>query len=242
MSQSQLSSPPRAGGTNTVILAYVPQSFFHPQVMDIINREFARHGELHSFVPLPSLGRVLIVYYENNSAEDAKQDLDGFQFGTGKDTVTLRVYRAVPTPTSPTEDNYLAPPAVTKNFLISPPGSPPVGWEQIREEPPNATPLADDLIAALSRLQTEQELRGGRGERRTKDGYEVLWHANETAAGVGVYVENCAPNVAVVEEAMDVEDNGEGRWYGSVHDRYGMGLNKGVMMSMPRTTMPPRIR
>lgn len=43
-------------------------------------------------------------------------------------------------------------PQTDKNFLISPPGSPPVGWESIREEPPNLDTLADDLVKALESL------------------------------------------------------------------------------------------
>jgi hypothetical protein len=77
------------------------------------------------------------------------------------------------------EANYLRPPATEKNFLISPPGSPPVGWEQVKEDPPNPTPLADDLMQALCKLQTH--------ERRA--GLEVLLDPQE--AGVGVYVEDC---------------------------------------------------
>lgn len=97
----------------------------------------------------------------------------------------LRVYRSEPnpifSPSSPTADeNLLRPPPIEKNFLISPPGSPPVGWEQIREEPPNATPLADDLIAALRKLKL-QERRSSR---------EVLLEP-EDGVGVGVYVEDC---------------------------------------------------
>ena len=97
----------------------------------------------------------------------------------------LRVYRADPNPIIAHGDsavpaaNYLQPPAVEKNFLISPPGSPPVGWEQVKEDPPNPTPLADDLMAALRKLQTH--------ERRSS--LEVLLDPQE--AGVGVYVENC---------------------------------------------------
>lgn len=102
----------------------------------------------------------------------------------------LRVYRADPNPliqrdgpafsTIPSQ-NYLQPPVAEKNFLISPPGSPPVGWEPIPEEPPNTAPLADDLIEALKKLQVQQEKR--------KSSLEVLLEPDE-ASGVGVYVED----------------------------------------------------
>ena len=54
-------------------------------------------------------------------------------------------------------ERQLAPPKPERNFLISPPGSPPVGWEQAQEEPPNSAPLAEDLIHALKALQLKQE-------------------------------------------------------------------------------------
>jgi hypothetical protein len=46
-------------------------------------------------------------------------------------------------------------PELEKNWLISPPGSPPVGWQQIREEPPNSNVLAHDLSHALSALNDD---------------------------------------------------------------------------------------
>jgi hypothetical protein len=90
--------------------------------------------------------------------------------------------------------DYLRPPQIEKNFLISPPGSPPVGWEPIREDPPNATPLADDLIAALRTLQLKQH---------TQQGFEVLLEPNE-GVGVGVYVEDCDSKDG---DEMDLEDD-----------------------------------
>jgi calcipressin-2 len=96
------------------------------------------------------------------------------------------VFRANPTPISPPKDGpegpYLCPPETGKNFLISPPGSPPVGWEQTVEDPPNSTPLADDLIIALKRLQLL--------DRRAPSGPELLLEGDEHA-GITVYVEDC---------------------------------------------------
>lgn len=52
---------------------------------------------------------------------------------------------------------HLPVPDSDKNFLISPPGSPPVGWEQIREDPPNIDTLAEDLARALQSLTTSDD-------------------------------------------------------------------------------------
>lgn len=96
----------------------------------------------------------------------------------------LRVFRGDPTPLDQLDNpDLLRPPALEKNFLISPPGSPPVGWEQIREEPPNNTPLADDLIAALTKLQLQREAPG-------QHGVEVLVEAEE-GVGISICVEDC---------------------------------------------------
>lgn len=47
---------------------------------------------------------------------------------------------------------FLEPPPPEREFLLSPPGSPPVGWEQREEERPNQETLAQDLIDALQKL------------------------------------------------------------------------------------------
>ena len=74
----------------------------------------------------------------------------------------IRVFYGPPT----SEDQLLHPsqqqnasltvPPLDKNFLISPPGSPPVGWEQIKEDPPNTETLAGDLMQALQNLALGQ--------------------------------------------------------------------------------------
>lgn len=94
----------------------------------------------------------------------------------------------------------------------------------------------------------------GGPKRRTKEGCEVLWHADETPAGVGIYVENCAVDVKEVVESEDDEDEGtgEGFWYGhetmkgvmrSMSQTALPGMNSSLSRtSMPKTAMPPRQR
>lgn len=65
--------------------------------------------------------------------------------------------------------NHLLPPTTDRNFLISPPGSPPIGWEPIKEDPPNRETLAGDLIEALKRLATARA-----DEEETRDQHQDL--------------------------------------------------------------------
>lgn len=130
--------------------------------------------------------------------------------GFGKDTdnnvivvyrpeTILRVYRSTPNPLLNTiaDSQHLRPPAIERNFLISPPGSPPVGWEPIKEDPPNVTPLADDLMSALRKLQLHHNNSHGRRGSR-----EVLLEP-ENGVGVSVYVEECGNDDDGEDDAMD---------------------------------------
>lgn len=107
--------------------------------------------------------------------------------------------------------------------MISPPGSPPVGWEQTLEEAPNAAPLAADLINALRKLEIQAEFSRTKVEGR--NGVEVLIDPEDGYHGISVIVEDCDP---AKEEEMDVygdDDegrNGEGWAYGE-SSRYRMG-------------------
>lgn len=69
-----------------------------------------------------------------------------------------------------------------------------MGWEPVLEEPPNSTPLADDLMAALHKLQLEREGKGG---------IEVLIEP-ENGSGIGVYVEDC--DEGVEKDVGEVEE------------------------------------
>lgn len=126
---------------------------------------------------------------------------------------SMKVYRADRTEIErdPSEQ-YLRPPELEKNFLISPPGSPPVGWEQVREDPPNASPLAEDLIHALRKLEIDAQFH--RTKVEGQKGLELLLAAEDSADGISVYVEDCDMAEDEDEITIDIEETGEGWAYG----------------------------
>ncbi|KXN91958.1 hypothetical protein AN958_11018 [Leucoagaricus sp. SymC.cos] len=194
--------------TNTLAITLLPKPFFEPVILELLHSHFATFGPINQWVPLPGFARIIVVYEEEDHAENAKLRSDPIVLSATNERpeeLVLRVYRADPNPLLPNdpdlstipEGNYLQPPVSDKNFLISPPGSPPVGWESIREDPPNAAPLAEDLMEALKKLHVQQ----GRKEIR-KSSLEVLIEPEE--AGVGVYVEDC--DAILDEDGFVVEE------------------------------------
>jgi hypothetical protein len=62
-----------------------------------------------------------------------------------------KCYFGEPTPIGD-EKKYLERPDAGKLFFISPPPSPPIGWEMKNEDPPNKQVHADDLALKLAKL------------------------------------------------------------------------------------------
>ncbi|KAJ7886141.1 Calcipressin-domain-containing protein [Mycena olivaceomarginata] len=196
--------------TNTLAITPMPKEFFQPLILDVLRDHFATYGQLNRWIPLPNFGRILVVYTQEDDAETAKIHSDPIVLDQTDDRsqITLRVYRADPNPLLPAEEsvdfipeaNYLRPPEIEKNFLISPPGSPPVGWEPIKEEPPNAAPLADDLMVALRKLQVTE---------KGNSGLEVLIEPED--GGVGVYVEDCDGEEEEAEDDWVYGESAPGR-------------------------------
>lgn len=104
---------------------------------------FRTFSENVTFQWLRSFRRLRVNYDSPLAAANARVQLHQYQF-YGK---CINCYFAQPV--TPVAIKNLRPPAPTKQFLISPPSSPPVGWEP-REE---GEPLVNhDLLAALASL------------------------------------------------------------------------------------------
>ncbi|SPO40324.1 uncharacterized protein PSFLO_05806 [Pseudozyma flocculosa] len=168
--------------TNTLILRNLPVEFFVPSICSALLSLLNAYGTLVRWIPMPTVGRAVVVFEEVEGARLAKGGLDRLLLPfeeTGQDDGAVSegpdgplrvdedaraqaddsILRAVYGPavsSDEAEASTLSVPTTDKNFLISPPGSPPVGWEPIREDPPNRDTLADDLMRALGELRDTQ--------------------------------------------------------------------------------------
>ncbi|KAI7907966.1 Calcipressin [Cokeromyces recurvatus] len=163
--------------TNTLLIPDIPIYFFGcDDAMLTIHDAFAEFGPLYTFVPMKGFRRLMIIFQETIHAMNAKKALDRFIMvwkenpSSFPDIITLitrnkeieqtwidannqirqfRVYYGQHyTIHVDPNSNSLQVPHFQRNLLISPPGSPFEGWEQIEEDSPNQAVLASDLIHA----------------------------------------------------------------------------------------------
>jgi hypothetical protein len=102
---------------------------------------------IHSWAPLKSFRRIVVSFYDDASAIRIRQILDGEAIMGER----VRVYFGQPTSIE-TKDEHLNLPDAGKLFFISPPPSPPHGWEMKLEGAPNKLVHAEDLAEALAKL------------------------------------------------------------------------------------------
>ena len=122
-------SPP----TNTLLLTNLqnPQIFAAPN-LQTIRQEINKSALIHTFSPLKSFRRIIVSFHTIDDAILVRKLLDYSPIMGER----VRVYYGEPTPINPV-DQHLAAPESQKLFFISPPPSPPHGWQMRNEEPPN---------------------------------------------------------------------------------------------------------
>ncbi|KAG0324581.1 hypothetical protein BGZ99_001645 [Dissophora globulifera] len=132
--------------TNTIIVTNLEAVHFEKDTMLRLKAKVETFGDVYYFAPIKSFYRVFVVYRSTFDAQQAKAVLHNTAF----EGTSLRVYIGQHTEINlDPATRYLHPPELEKNWLISPPGSPPIGWTQVREDPPNSLHLAEDLVKAL---------------------------------------------------------------------------------------------
>ncbi|KAI9094595.1 Calcipressin-domain-containing protein, partial [Phlyctochytrium arcticum] len=144
--------------TNTLILTNVPPQTFakagnndgttgYSAVKKILEEV---GGGIKTVVLLKSFRRILVVYDATSSSQRARRYIQSHPFILSSnpppaDYSGVCVYFGDHTPTDSISSdpgaraphiNYLQVPETEKNFLLSPPGSPPIDWVQIREHSP----------------------------------------------------------------------------------------------------------
>ncbi|XP_060645612.1 protein sarah [Drosophila nasuta] len=130
--------------TSIIVTNIHSEVFANPELKHAMEELFRSFSESATFQWLRSFRRLRVNYDNAIAAANARIKLHQYEFN--KKTV-ITCYFAQPV--TPVNNKNLQPPAPVKQFLISPPASPPAGWEP-REE---AEPLVNhDLLAALASL------------------------------------------------------------------------------------------
>ncbi|XPS71908.1 hypothetical protein M3J09_004082 [Ascochyta lentis] len=137
-------SPP----SNTLIITnLLAPDIFQPATLIEIRQTIDAHAKVHTWAPLKSFKRIVVSFFNTQDAITIRQTLDGEAIMGYR----IRVYFGINTPMNPS-DQHLPLPKSDKLFFISPPPSPPMGWEMRDEDAPNKLVHPEDLAEALAKL------------------------------------------------------------------------------------------
>jgi len=127
-----------------IIQNFPPDVFIGDEIKEQFEQLFSIYGTAY-FTYLPGFQRIIVKYTNVDSATVAKEQLNGVSLDEER---ILKVF--FKEEAKKFGSDFLCLPKAQRLFLISPPASPPVGWEPI-EEP---IPVVNyDLVGAVARLE-----------------------------------------------------------------------------------------
>jgi hypothetical protein len=129
---------------NLIVTSLPSELFSNLDIKSKFERMFTEIDESCKFFYFRIFKRCMIQFENPISAILARFELDDKLFLND----SLRIFLTKPIKLKNTRP-FLEPPQNEKTFLISPPSSPPVGWQQELEDPPV---INFDLLAALSKI------------------------------------------------------------------------------------------
>ncbi|KAH8677350.1 putative calcineurin binding protein [Xylariales sp. PMI_506] len=136
--------------TNTLLFTNLADiDIFRPENLQTIRDLVSQTAPICSWAPLKSFRRIVVSFADEQAAIQVRSVWDG-EAVMGE---RCRVYFGQHTSLAQaSEDQHLALPDAGKLFFLSPPPSPPHGWETKLEDAPNKQVHAEDLAAALAKL------------------------------------------------------------------------------------------
>ncbi|KAL5615426.1 hypothetical protein BROUX41_005472 [Berkeleyomyces rouxiae] len=141
--------PQPAPVTNTLLITNLDDpAIFGAQNLAHIRSLIEKSAPINTWSPLRSFRRIVVSFKTVEDAQKVRHIWDGESI-LGHRT---RVFFGQDTPVGQPRDGHLALPDAGKLFFISPPPSPPMGWEMRLEDAPNKQVHADDLADALAKL------------------------------------------------------------------------------------------
>ncbi|KAI8634200.1 Calcipressin-domain-containing protein [Xylariaceae sp. FL1651] len=139
--------------TNTLLITNLNDlEIFRPDNLQTIRQLIEASAPIYTWSPLKSFRRIIVSFLDEQAAIKVRSIWDGEAIMGER----CRVYFGQHTPLDLNKDNHLNLPDAGKLFFISPPPSPPHGWEMRLEDAPNKLVHAEDLAEALAKLHHRQ--------------------------------------------------------------------------------------
>ncbi|CAI4230472.1 unnamed protein product [Auanema sp. JU1783] len=139
----------------------VTQVFLDPAQRENFSQLFTQIEENIHFDFLKSFRRVRVIFSTPENATAAKLIVQGFSFNGHQ----MKAFFAQKVLLHNSSRSLLSPPPLEKQFLISPPCSPPVGWEQTKEMAPVVCNF--DLMSRLASFALDEKYEVHNGDDQT---------------------------------------------------------------------------